>query len=30
MSDEQNNIDNNGCIIDKNGAEDYYIETFKK
>jgi hypothetical protein len=25
----EGNIDNDGFIIDKNGAEDYYDETFK-
>lgn len=28
FNEGQNNIDNDGCIIDENGAEDYYNETF--
>lgn len=30
FNEGQNNVDNNGWIIDKNGAEDYYDEQFKK
>ena len=26
----EDNIDNDGCAINKNGAEFYYNETFKK
>jgi hypothetical protein len=26
----EDNIDNDGCAINKNGAESYYNETFKK
>lgn len=26
----ENNIDNDGCSISRNGAETYYNETFKK
>lgn len=26
----ENNIDNDGCSISRNGAENYYNDTFKK